>query len=121
MINLFPHWESHISAKTLDDSRVSVSQVQVDPHWEIVDYLHVHLIEIEPRAFYSDVVLRYRTDGRNDVEILQVLQGDFRWKIPSAGDVVLVNEEDYRLSGMFFLQFLAEIDQLLRLRQISEY
>ena len=41
------------------------------------------------------------------MEILQVLQGDFGWKIPSAGDVGLVNEEDHRLSGMFFLHFLS--------------
>ena len=121
MINFFPHWESHISAKALDDSRISVSLVQVDPHWKIVDYLHIHLIEIKPRAFYSDVVLWDGTDGGDDVEILQVLQGDFGWKIPSAGDVVLVNEEDHRLSSVFFLQFLTDSGQLFRLSQISTY
>ena len=120
-MNFFPHWQSYISTKALDDSRVSVSQVEIDPHAILIIDKYIHFIEIKPRAFDSDVVFWYWTDGGDDVEILQVLQGDFGRKIPSAGDVVFVNEEDHRLSSVFFLQFLTEIDHFFRSRQISKY
>ena len=115
-MNFFPHWQSDISTKALDDSRVSVSQVEIDPHAILIIDKYIHFIEIKPRAFDSDVVLWYWTDGGDDVEIFQVVQGNFLGKISGTGDVVLVNEEDYWLSCVFFLQFLTEIGHLFRLR-----
>ena len=102
MVNFFPHWQSHISTKVLDNTWVSVSQVEIDPHaiFFIFDP-DFHFIEIKPCLFYPDVVFWDGTDGGDDVEILKVLQANFFRKIPGTGDVILVNEENYRLSGVF--------------------
>ena len=120
-MNFFPHWQSYISTKALDDSRVSVSQVEIDPHAILIIDKYIHFIEIKPRAFDSDVVLWYWTDGGDDVEILQVPQTNLCRQISCTGDIIFVNEEDHRLSLVFFFQILANIYQFFRLSRVSKY
>ena len=108
-MNFFPHWQSYISTKALDGSRVSVSQVEIDPNAILIIDKYIHFIEIKPRAFDSDVVFWYWTDGGDDVEIFQVLQTNFCRQISCTGDIIFINEEDHWLSRMFFFQILANI------------
>ena len=105
----FPHRFSDISTKALDRTWVSVSQVEIDPQAVFIFDANVHFIEVKASAFQSDVVLNDGTDGGDDVKILQVRQGKLWWEVASTGDIVLVNEEDYRLSIVFFFQFLTEL------------
>ena len=121
MENFFPHRESHISTEALYDTRVPVSQVQIDPHAMIIFHADIHFIKIKTSAFYSDVVFWDGTDGGDNVEIIPVLQTNFCWKIPGTGDVIFVNEENYRLSSVFLFQSLTQIDQLCSLSQITKY
>ena len=112
MINFFPHWESNISTKALDNTWVSVSQVEIDPQAVFIFDANVHFVEIKASAFESDVVLNDGTDGGDDVEIIQVLQRKLWWEVASTGDVVLVNEENYRLFCVFLFQPLTKLGKL---------
>ena len=87
----------------------------------IIFHADVHFIEIETSAFYPDVVFRNRTDGGDEEEIIPVLQTNFGWKVPGTGDVIFVNEENYRLSSMFLYQSLTKVGQLISLSTTSEY
>ena len=87
----------------------------------IIFHADVHFIEIETSAFYPDVVFWDGTDGGDEEEIIPVLQTNFGWKVPGTGDVIFVNEENYRLSRVFFFQSLTKVGQLVSLGSISEH
>ena len=87
----------------------------------IIFHADIHFIEIETSVFYPDVVFRNGTDGGDEEEIIPMLQTNFCWKIPGTGDVIFVNEENYRLSSMFLYQSLTKVGQLISLSNTSEY
>ena len=71
------------------------------------------LTRFSGRVFLDEMI--QGTAGGDDVEIIRVLQT----KIPGS-DVVLLYEKNHWLSGVFVLQFLTKLGQLLSLSPISE-
>ena len=88
----------------LDGTGVSVSQEQIDPHDSVLGDFEFHFFKIKARTLQSYQILDDRTEGRDDVEISQILQKRLRGKIFRGADVVLVQEENYWTASMLLLQ-----------------
>ena len=88
----------------LNCTGVSVSQIQIDPHDVVLVNFEFHFFKIKARTFQSHQVLHDWAEGRDDVEISEILQKRLRRKIFRGADVILVQEENYWTISMLLFQ-----------------
>ena len=100
---------SNISTEVLYGTWVSVSEEEIDPQAVFTFNVDILLIEIKSSVFQPDIVFYDRADGGDDMKIIKVLETELCRELPRTGDVILVDEENHRVSAMFIFQSLAEL------------